>query len=95
MSSPSWSYSGIKKFETCPKQFYHIKVLKEYEEPPTEATLYGTQFHEAAEFYIKNGTSARVYRALTKSLLTTNNNAASTCSTRGKCLNIANAINSN
>jgi len=52
----AWSYSGIKKFETCPKQFYHIKVLKEYEEPPTDATDYGTKFHEAAEFYIKDGT---------------------------------------
>ena len=69
MSSPSWSYSGIKKFETCPKQFYHIKVLKEYEEPPTEATLYGTQFHEAAEFYIKNGTPLPAPFAFAKPVL--------------------------
>ena len=69
MSSPSWSYSGIKKFETCPKQFYHIKVLKEYEEPPTEATLYGTQFHEAAEIYIKDGTPLPAPFAFAKPVL--------------------------
>jgi CRISPR/Cas system-associated exonuclease Cas4 (RecB family) len=54
MSAHSWSFSGIKKFESCPRQFYHIKVLREYEEPPTPATLYGTEFHEAAEFYIRD-----------------------------------------
>lgn len=50
----AWSYSGIKKFEQCPKQFYHVKVIRQYVEPPTESTLYGTLFHEAAELYVRN-----------------------------------------
>ena len=48
------SFSKIKAFEQCPKQFYHMKILKEYEEKETEAMLYGTLFHEAAEEYVKN-----------------------------------------
>lgn len=48
-----WSYSGIKLFEQCPKKYYHLRVAKDYQEPTSEAMLYGTRFHEAAEFYIK------------------------------------------
>ena len=56
MSITPWSFSRIKAFEQCPKQFYHMKILKDYIESETEAMLYGTQFHEAAEEYIKNFT---------------------------------------
>lgn len=52
-----WSYSSLKKFKTCPKQYAEVKVYKNFTEPPfTEATLYGTSFHEAAEYYVKDGT---------------------------------------
>lgn len=47
-----WSYSKIKAFDQCPKQFYHDKILKEVPFKETEATLYGTAFHTAAEDYI-------------------------------------------
>jgi hypothetical protein len=47
-----WSYSKIKAFEQCPKQFYHDKILKEVPFKETEATMYGTAFHTAAEDYI-------------------------------------------
>lgn len=47
-----WSYSKIKAFEQCPKQFYHDKILKEVPFKETEATLYGTAFHTAAEDFI-------------------------------------------
>lgn len=56
MGSPAWSFSGIKSFESCPKKFYHLKVLKDYSEPPTDATTYGTEFHLAAELYVRDGT---------------------------------------
>ena len=52
MSAAPWSYSKLKAFETCPKQFYHDKILKEVPFKETEATLYGTAFHTAAEDYI-------------------------------------------
>lgn len=51
-----WSYSRIKAFEQCPFQFYHLRVAKTYTQPETDAMLYGTAFHEAAEFYIRDGT---------------------------------------
>ena len=52
-----WSYSRLKQFKTCAKQYYEVKVAKNFQEPAfTEATLYGSSFHEAAENYIKHGT---------------------------------------
>ena len=47
-----WSYSKLKSFDTCPKQYYHLKVLKDYIEPESPAMLYGNQFHKAAEDFI-------------------------------------------
>jgi len=55
MSITPWSFSKIKSFEQCPKKFYHLKVAKDYKEPETEAMLYGTAVHEAAEEYIRDG----------------------------------------
>mgnify|MGYP002622417533 CR=1 FL=1 len=56
MSIAPWSFSKIKAFEQCPKQFYHEKILKEFPFVETEAIRYGNQFHKAAEDYIKDGT---------------------------------------
>lgn len=54
MSISPWSFSKIKSFEQCPKKFYHLKVIKDYSEPETEAMYYGTAFHEAAEEYVRD-----------------------------------------
>jgi hypothetical protein len=56
-ASPApWSFSRIKAFDTCPKQFYHTHVLKQYPYQETEAMRYGTEFHKAAEEFIRDGT---------------------------------------
>ena len=55
MGAAPWSFSRIKSFEQCPKKFYHLKVAKDYKEPETEAMLYGTAVHEAAEEYVRDG----------------------------------------
>lgn len=55
MSITPWSFSKIKAFEQCPKQFYHEKILKEFPFVETEAIRYGNEFHKAAEDYIKDG----------------------------------------
>lgn len=52
MSIAPWSFSKAKAFETCPKQFYHEKILKEYPFEETDAMRYGTEFHKACEDYI-------------------------------------------
>lgn len=51
----AWSYSAIKSFNNCPRQYYHLKVLKDYEEPKTAALDYGKELHAAAEHYIRDG----------------------------------------
>lgn len=53
--SPSWSFSSIKDFQTCPLQYYHKRVLKEFPFEETEQILYGNRFHKAAEEYIRDG----------------------------------------
>lgn len=55
MSIVPWSFSKAKAFKTCPKQFYHEKILKEFPQVETEAMRYGTDFHLAAEEYIRDG----------------------------------------
>lgn len=55
--SSAWSYSSIKAFQTCPKQYYHVRVLRDIpRQPDTEAIIYGKEFHAAAEDFIKHGT---------------------------------------
>ena len=55
MSAAPWSFSRIKAFQQCPKQFYYEKVIKKYPFKPNAATTYGNQFHRAAEKYIRDG----------------------------------------
>lgn len=52
---PSWSYSSITLFDQCPKKYYHLRVAKDIKEPDSEAMLYGTAVHEAAEKYMRDG----------------------------------------
>lgn len=56
VTAAPWSFSRIKAFDTCPKQFYHVNVLKQFPFKETEAMRYGTEFHEAAEHFIRDGT---------------------------------------
>ena len=69
MKSPAWSFSGIKSFDQCPKKFYHLKVVKDYKEPQTEATTYGTEFHKAAEEYVRDGTPLPEYFSYAQDVL--------------------------
>lgn len=55
MNKPTWSYSSLKTFEQCAKKYYHVKVAKDVPYEDTEATLYGKEFHKAAEEYIRDG----------------------------------------
>lgn len=56
MTIPSWTYSQLEKFETCPKQFYHVRVARDYTEPPTEHTKWGERVHKAMEERVQLGT---------------------------------------
>lgn len=67
--NPRWSYSSLKLFEQCPRKYYHLRVVKDHTEPESEAMLYGTRFHKAAEDYIKSNTPLPEYFGFAKSAL--------------------------
>lgn len=56
MRQVAWSYSALKTFQSCPKKYYHLKVLKDVKETPSEIMLYGVDAHKAAELYISQNT---------------------------------------
>jgi len=55
-SEIKWSYSGLKDFANCPKQYQEVKVLKNFKKEATKQMLYGTEVHSALENYVKDGT---------------------------------------
>ena len=48
-----WSHSTLSGFETCPRQYEEIKVLRNYQDQKNDASIWGDEFHTAAEQYIK------------------------------------------
>jgi CRISPR/Cas system-associated exonuclease Cas4 (RecB family) len=64
-----WSYSSIKLFEQCPRKYYHLKIVKDVVEPETEALLYGSRFHEAAEKYVRDDEPLPLYFMFVKQTL--------------------------
>jgi len=51
-----WSYSGLKDYKNCPRQYQQVKVLKNFTKKQTEQMLYGTEVHKALEDYVRDGT---------------------------------------
>jgi len=43
----SWSYSRVKNFETCPRRYHEIDVLKRSKEEPSQALDEGFKVHKA------------------------------------------------
>jgi ATP-dependent exoDNAse (exonuclease V) beta subunit len=44
-----WSYSALRKFITCPRQYNEVKIKQTYIEPETEVMSYGREVHKALE----------------------------------------------
>ena len=64
-----WSYSGLKDFSNCPKQYHQVKVLKKFTKRPTQQMLYGTELHTTLANYVKDGTPlAKNYERYKKQL---------------------------
>jgi len=50
-----WRYSGLKDYVNCPRQYYEVKVAKNFTKRPTQQMLYGTAVHKALEDYVGEG----------------------------------------
>ena len=69
MQEIKWSYSGLKDFVNCPRQYNEVIVLKRYEKKATVEMRYGTQVHSALEDYVKEGKPlAKNYEHFSKQL---------------------------
>lgn len=49
---PAWSHSTLQAFETCPRQYLEIRILKHFEDTKNTAALWGDEFHKVAEQFI-------------------------------------------
>lgn len=50
-----WSYSSLTSFETCPKRYYHTKVVKDTADPPGEQAVWGQTVHKYLEDRVRDG----------------------------------------
>lgn len=51
-----WTFSHLDAFETCPRQFYEVRVAKNYKDARNEHNIWGDEVHKALEARIKQGT---------------------------------------
>ena len=56
MTIPAQSYSSLKLYDQCARKYFHLRVAKDVKEPTSEAMSYGTDMHQAAEDYMRDGT---------------------------------------
>ena len=50
-----WSFSSLKQWSNCPRQYHEVKILRNYTFEDTEQTLYGKAVHTALEEYVRDG----------------------------------------
>jgi len=50
-----FSYSSLKKFTICPKQYQEVKLKKNFVDLPNEQAIYGKSVHKALEEYVRDG----------------------------------------
>lgn len=43
----AWSFSALTRYETCPKQYYHLNVIKDFQDTGSEASNDGNIIHDA------------------------------------------------
>ena len=52
----AWSYSSLTKYDTCPRQYYEVKIAKRFVDEENEQSRWGSDVHEAIEHHFKEGT---------------------------------------
>lgn len=56
MNMVKWSFSSLKDFINCPRQYNEVKIKQNFVKKVTEQMLYGTEVHKALEDYVRDGT---------------------------------------
>jgi len=51
----TWSFSSLKDYINCPRQYREVKILKKFTKGPTQQMTYGTEVHKACEDYVGEG----------------------------------------
>jgi hypothetical protein len=51
----TWSYSSLDLYKQCPHKYYRLRVKKDVVDPESDQKNYGTEFHTAAEEFIRDG----------------------------------------
>lgn len=50
------SYSSLSAYNTCPRQFYELRIAKNFVEPESESLKWGNYVHKSLEDYVKYNT---------------------------------------
>jgi hypothetical protein len=50
-----WSHSSLNNYITCPQQYFAMRVEKRFPREESEASIWGTDVHEAIELYLTEG----------------------------------------
>jgi len=51
----TWSFSSLKDYVNCPRQYQEVKVLKRFTKTATPEMTYGNVVHKALEDYVAEG----------------------------------------
>jgi CRISPR/Cas system-associated exonuclease Cas4 (RecB family) len=54
MTDFNWSYSSLKQFLNCPRNYNEVRILKNYVSQDTPQTIYGKEVHKALEDYVRD-----------------------------------------
>lgn len=50
-----WSFSSLKQYKTCPKQYYELRVACNFKSRDSADSIYGKEVHKALEEYVRDG----------------------------------------
>src|SRR5262245_2263675 len=52
----AWSFSQLQRFRNCPRQYYHLSVVKDFNEIESDVNKWGQRVHDAMAKRIAKGT---------------------------------------
>jgi hypothetical protein len=55
MTKLSHSYSALKLYDNCPKNYYHQRVERSVRDTGNAVTAYGERIHKALELRLSDG----------------------------------------